>query len=63
MTENVSGGLKHYTMFLNTQADQFYEIQSKVKRKIAKDYVTTFRTSFIEIQVTTSFSRDSETVW
>jgi hypothetical protein len=26
-------------------------------------YLTTFRTSFIEIMVTTSFSRNSETVW
>lgn len=26
------------TMFLNTQADQLYEMQSEVKRKITKDY-------------------------
>ncbi|HUL24034.1 MAG TPA: MtrB/PioB family outer membrane beta-barrel protein, partial [Thermodesulfobacteriota bacterium] len=31
--------------------------------KIAKVYVTTFKTSFIEIMVTTSFSRNSKTVW
>ena len=28
-----------------------------------RKYVTTFRTSFIEIMVTTSFSRNSETIW
>jgi len=31
--------------------------------RLCNAYVTTFRTSFIEIMVTTSFSRNSETIW
>jgi hypothetical protein len=38
-------------MFPNTQADQFYEIESKIKKKITKDYdkEKPFKIEFIRI--------------
>ncbi len=38
-------------------------LESKIIRQRLKDYVTTFRTSWTEIIVTTSWTRNSETMY